>query len=94
MVFRMFRNGRLDEQRRDAGVDSRRQQRSRHLAPADAELLRFVRHGDRVVIHHADDGRVLVLEPDPVLHRAQVVSNMQLARGLDSTEDSRHRVKV
>jgi len=34
---------------------------------------------------------VAVLERDPVLHRAEVVADVQLARGLDAAEDTRHR---
>src|SRR2546430_8968774 len=33
---------------------------------------------------------MLVLQPDPVLDRAQIVADVQLARGLDAGEDARH----
>src|SRR5205085_12412602 len=33
---------------------------------------------------------MLVLQSNPVLHRAQIVADVQLARGLDAGEDARH----
>ena len=53
-----------------------------------AQVGRLVRHGDRVVVDDAEERLVLVLQLDPVLHRSEIVSDVQLARGLDAAEDS------
>jgi hypothetical protein len=40
-----------------------------------------------VIIDDADDRLVLVLQPHPILHRPEVVADVQLAGGLDTAEN-------
>src|SRR5207245_3255284 len=49
-----------------------------------------VRLGDGVQIHDTEQALVLVLQPDPVLHRPEIVADVQLARGLNTGEHARH----
>ena len=42
---------------------------------------------DRVIVDDAEDRFRRVLQRDPVLHRAEVVADVQLAGRLNSTED-------
>ena len=53
-----------------------------------AKVVGLVGNGDRVVVHDAEERLVAPLELDPVLHRSQVISDVQLARRLDAAEDS------
>ena len=84
----MFRNLRLHEQR---GARSDRcpptSSDDRHLAPALAQLRRARSARDRVVVDDADDRLELVLQLRPVLHRAEVVADVQLPGRLNPTED-------
>ena len=48
----------------------------------------LVRAGDRVVVDDAEERLELVLQLHPVLDRAQIVADVQLARRLDAAEDS------
>ena len=70
------------------GVDPRGEQRECHVTTTNAQLRRIVGDGDRVVVHDADDGRHLVLQTRPVLDGTQIIADVQLARRLDSTENS------
>ena len=67
------------------------EQAGRHVQGALLQLRRLVGLGDGVQVHDAEQALVAVLERDPVLHRAEVVADVQLARGLDAAEDARHR---
>src|ERR1043165_5024552 len=87
----MLRNGRLNEQRRLLRIDAGGKERERHVTTTLAELRRIIAGDDRVIIQHHEDRLGLVLPPCPVLHRAEVVSDVELTGRLDSTEDSGHR---
>src|SRR5213075_1173133 len=50
----------------------------------------LVRLRDGVQVHDAEQAVVLVLQLDPILDGAEVISDVQLARGLDTGEDARH----
>ena len=54
------------------------------------QLPRLVGLRDRVQVHDAEDAIVVGLQGHPVPDRAEVVADMQLARGLDSREDRLH----
>jgi hypothetical protein len=83
----MFRDGRLHEERAHRRIEPRGEEGDDHLPPAAGEERRIVGDGDGVVVDDADDRVVPVLQRDPVLHRAEVISDVQLAGRLDPTED-------
>ena len=49
--------------------------------------LRFVVSGDCVIVDDAEDRLELMLQLDPIFHRAEIVADVQLAGRLDSTKD-------
>ena len=76
-------HGRLHEQRRAVGIDAAGQHVDRHLAHPPRHLGRLVGLRDGVVVDDAIEAAVLVLQLDPGADGAQVVAEVQLARGLD-----------
>ena len=84
----MFRNHRLYEHGRRRWVETRGQERHDHLVSARAQVGRLVRDRDGVIVDHAEERFVAPLELDPVLHRSEIVTDVQLARRLDAAEDS------
>ena len=71
-------------------VDPRRKQPGARLASVRRELRRVLRHGDRVQIDDAIDAVVTALQPRPIADRAEIVSEMQIARRLHAREDPFH----
>src|SRR5213592_4328435 len=90
----MFRHHRLHKHRAGRRIDAGREERYRHVARALPQVGRLVRHGDRVIVHDAEERFVLTLQRHPVLHRSEIVTNVQLAGRLDTAEDSGHRAKL
>src|SRR5256886_16854737 len=72
------------------GVDSGGRQPDRHVDRALRQGRGMVGLRDGVQVHHGEEAFVLVLQAYPVLPRAQIVADVQLARGLDAGEDARH----
>src|SRR5712691_5280770 len=71
-------------------VESRGQEADRHVERALPQGRHVVRLGDGVQVHDTEQALVLVLQPDPVLHRTEIVADVQLARGLNAGEHARH----
>ena len=66
--------------RRDARIEARRQPVDEHLLDEFRQLLGvFVARGQRVPVGDEEIALVLVLQLDPVLERAVIVAEMQLA---------------
>ena len=66
----------------DAGmlrIDPRRKKQRRQFPDPGAQFLRLLIHRDRVQIDDAEDAFVIVLDPDPVGQRAQIIADMQIA---------------
>ena len=93
--LRVLRHCTLEEQRAALGIEPRRQQGDGHFVATSPQVGRLVVSGEGVQVHHAEKGRVApFLQPRPVLDRAEVVADVQFARRLDPTEDSRHSAKL
>jgi hypothetical protein len=82
--FRVLGNGRLHEEGRLRRIDAAGKQIRGHVAHPARHLSGLEWLGDGVVVHHAEEAAVLVLERDPVAHGPKVVSQVQFARGLDA----------
>ncbi len=78
----------LHEQHALLGIDAGGQEAHGHVQGAGGQLVHLVRLGDGVIVHDADEALVLILERHPVLDGAQVVAEVQLARGLDTGKDA------
>src|SRR5205807_1330452 len=65
-----------------------------HLVAPDTKLGRLVGGDDRVVVHDAEDRFRRVLQRHPVLHRSEVVADVELTGGLDTAEDACHAPNV
>jgi hypothetical protein len=57
-----------------------------YFADLVAQLLRILRHRDRMHVDHAVDAREVRLQGDEALDGAEVVAEMQVAGGLDPGE--------
>ena len=80
MQLGMLGHARLDEQRRDARVQARRQPVDRHRPDVLLELRGVLVAGrERMPVGDEEIAFVLVLQLDPVLQRAVVVAQMQHA---------------
>src|SRR5574341_1366323 len=90
----VLRHVRLDEQGAALGIQPGGQQGERHLPGAGGQRLRLVRLGHGVQVHDAEEALMLSLERHPVLHRAQVVADVELAGGLDAGEDAHKRTTL
>ncbi len=77
---------RLVEQDRTGRIDPDRDAGSRHFARRAAELGRILPNGDRVHVDNAVDAGHALLQLDPILHRAEIVAEMQFAARLDAGE--------
>ncbi len=85
------RHMRLHKQGGPVGIDSRGQYPDRHVQRALAMQRRVVeRTGDGMQVHDAEGCVVFRLQTHPVLHRAEQVSDVELAGGLNSREYTRH----
>ena len=54
---------------------------------APPQVFGFIRQGNRVIIDDAEERFVLPLQRDPVLHRAKIIADVELARRLNAAED-------
>ena len=77
---------RLHEHDALLGIETSGVQTHRHVHGQLGEIGRFVRLRDRVQVDNAEQTVVLRLQPDPVLHGAEVVADVQLAGRLDTAE--------
>jgi len=71
---------RLEVEERAIRVDANGNEHLRRPDPIALELLRVIGSRDGMEIHDAVDGVVVVLEPNPVLERAEVVPQVDVAR--------------
>jgi hypothetical protein len=78
----------LDEQRAHARVEAARDEHRREVERGLAQILRILRHGDRVQVDDGVERVHLVLLPDPAADRPDVVPEVLLARRLDSGENA------
>src|SRR2546422_1652455 len=83
---------RLDEHNRAFGIEARRVQSDGHVDGPLGEARRVVGLRDGVQVHDREQAIMLVLQLDPVLDGAEVVADVQLARGLDAGKDACHGV--
>ncbi|EXI74058.1 MAG: hypothetical protein AW07_02196 [Candidatus Accumulibacter sp. SK-11] len=89
MQFGVLRHLRLDEEDRPPRVDASRQPVDDHVAGRADDPLRVVVLGrQRVPVGDEEEAGVVVLQPDPVLQDAVVVTEMQAASRAHSGEDS------
>ena len=79
---------RLDEEGRLLGVEPQREQVDEHVEDVLAEPPGVADAGQRVVVGDEVIGVVALLERDVLPDRAEVVADVQGARGLDSRQDS------
>ncbi len=84
----------LHEQHAPGRVEARRHQQDRGLSCARAELGGGVRHRHRVEVDDAVDRVLAVLLGRPAAHRAEVVAEVHLSRGLDPGEHAWHRTSI
>ncbi len=70
------------------GIEAGRDISRRHLADRLLQLRRVLPHGDGVQIDDAIDALVRLLHLDPLQHGAEVVAEMEAARGLHAREDA------
>src|SRR3989449_833652 len=83
---------RLDEHNRAFGIEARRVQADGHVDGPLGEARGVVGLCDGVQVHDREQTIMLVLQLDPILDGAEVVADVQLARGLDAGKDARHGV--
>ena len=60
----------------------------RHLKDGLAQLFRLLPQGDGMHVHHAIDAFLGFLQLDPVQHGAQIIAEVQIARGLHAGENA------
>ena len=77
---------RLYEDRAALGIQTHREQAHRHVEGALGQLGRIELAHDRVLVHDREEAVVLVLHPDPLAKRAQVVAQMGLSAGLNAAQ--------
>ena len=82
----MFVNRGLNEYRRLARVQARCEKRHYHVVCTATQVLGRVCYGYGVVVHHAEERFPFMLERHPVSNRAEVVSNVELTRRLNTAE--------
>ena len=70
------------------GVDAGGQVERGDLLDFGAQFGGVLVHGDGVQVHDAENALVVVLDADPVLQRAEIISDVQVSGGLHSGEDS------
>jgi len=73
----MFRHSGLHEQRAPGRIETRREQRQRHVRRLRAQIGRKVRARDGVVVDDAEERLVFVLQLNPVLDGSEVISDVQ-----------------
>ena len=80
----MLGHMRLYEQSGPFRIDARGQQADGHLSGPLAQRFVLVFPGNRVQVHHTEQGLIAVLKVDPVPDCPQPVADMQLTGGLNS----------
>ena len=89
MQLRMLRHARLNEDRRLAGIDAHRQPVDCDVEHARCNRGRIlVLRRQRVPVRDEEEAIVLVLQRDPVLQNAVVMTEVQLARRAHSGQDA------
>src|SRR3546814_10011088 len=85
----MVRVLRLVEQDVLPRVDAGRDHRRGEFAGRAAQVIGVEQaRRDRMHVDHAEDALELVLQRDPVAHRAEIIAEMEIAGGLDAREDA------
>src|SRR5439155_14328190 len=85
----VLRDVRLHEYDRPLGVEADGEQPDRHFDGPLGEARHLVRLRDGVQIDDREEAVVLMLQRNPVLDRAEIIADVQLARGLDAGGDAR-----
>ncbi len=84
----VLRHRRLHHDRGLLRIDARGQKQRGDLQDLGAQLGRLLINRDGVQIDDAEDALVVVLDLDPVLQRAQIISDVQIAGRLNAGEDA------
>src|SRR5438876_3125162 len=88
--LRVLGDVRLHEDDGPRRIDAGGEQPDRHVDRPLGQGRRIVGLRDGVLVNDAEQAVVLVLQLDPVLHGAEVIADVQLARRLDAGEHARH----
>src|SRR3989442_1746150 len=88
--LRVLGDVRLHEDDGPRRIDAGGEQPDRHVDRPLGQGRRIVGLRDGVQVNDAEQAVVLVLQLDPVLHGAEGIADVQLARRLDAGEDARH----
>ena len=87
--FRVRRHMALHEQGRARRIDARRDIAGRDFAGGAGQLRRFdAICGDGVEIHHAEEALIVLLHPDPIADRTEIVAEMEISGRLDAGQDA------
>ncbi len=82
----------LIEQDRSIGIDSGCEQRRRHLDGVGVKYLRVDRDRQRMKIRQEEQGNIVgphrILHRDPLFDRAEIIAEVEVARGLDAGDDA------
>jgi len=87
----MFFDLGLGEQNTFVRIEAGGQIGNRKLVDLRLHFLGVIRRGDRVQVDDAKDAIVLVLQFYPLLDGAEIVSQMNIARGADAAENA-HKI--
>ena len=85
--LRVLGHHRLVEHDLLGAVDAGREEGRGDLAGLRGEHLGILRHGDRVLVDHAVEALVVVLQAREVADRAEIVAEMEIAGGLHARKD-------
>ena len=92
--LRVRRHRRLHHNGALVRVDARRQVERGQFEDLGAQLGGVLVEGDRVQVYDTENGFVVGLDAHPVLQRAQIIADVQVARGLHPGEDSWFHARV
>src|SRR5690606_35172984 len=81
-------NMRLHEDGRDLRVDPAGEVQRSDLAGLGAQFYRVMRDGNRVQVHDAEIAAEVVLLARPLLERAEIIPDGQVARRLNARENT------
>ena len=81
-------NGGLHDHARYLRVDAGGQEKGGGVADLREQLFGVLIHGDGVQIDDAVDAFVLVLHTHPILERAEIIADVEIAGWLDARKDS------
>ena len=73
-------------------INARRQHCGRDFAGTVPKLLGVLKHRNRVHINHAKQTFKIVLQANPIAYRAQIIAQMQVARGLNARKNTSHEI--